>query len=76
MCIRDRYSGGWAGPGAQVGFASIEPLHHQVHVLSAELLELHAGGRTAQALARLTELHALRDSLLEQLKRLLQASRQ
>ena len=49
-------------------FQSIELIHQQVHALASELLELHANGRNAEALARLCELHALRDALLGQLK--------
>jgi len=41
----------------------IEPLHQQIHALDAELLELHANGRNTEALARLGDLHALRDAL-------------
>ncbi len=59
----------------QPAFQLTEPLHRQVHNLVAQLLELHAQGRSPQALARLGELHGLRDALLEALQALLQQSR-
>jgi hypothetical protein len=62
--------------GTQPTFEIIEPLHRQVHVLGAELLELQIQGRNAEALARLGELHGLREALLKQLKTLLQENRQ
>ncbi len=49
-------------------FQTIERLHQQVHALASELLEFHVNGRNTEALARLAELHALRDALIEQLK--------
>jgi len=45
-------------------FQAIEMLHRQVHVLGAELLEIKARGRNPEALARLGELHRLRDACL------------
>jgi diguanylate cyclase (GGDEF)-like protein/PAS domain S-box-containing protein len=48
----------------------IEPLHQDVHVLANELLQL-AKTSPQQALARLNELHELRDSLIFHLKSLL-----
>lgn len=57
---------------AHPGFLTIEPLHQQIHALATELLELHAKGRSSEAIAKLSELHALRDALLEQLKVLVQ----
>jgi diguanylate cyclase (GGDEF)-like protein/PAS domain S-box-containing protein len=62
--------------GAQPVFQTIELLHRQVHALAAELCELQARGRNPEALARLGELHGLRDPLLEQMKALSQESRQ
>jgi diguanylate cyclase (GGDEF)-like protein/PAS domain S-box-containing protein len=44
---------------------AIDRLHGQVHALAAELLALKARNRAPEALARLAELHALRDHLLE-----------
>lgn len=61
---------GMAHHGMQEAFQTVELLHLQVHELAAELLELHAQGRTQEALARLGELHALRDALLGWLKAL------
>jgi hypothetical protein len=58
---------GLARFGVQPNFQAIELLHRQVHALAAELCELHAQGRNQEALARLGELHGLRDALLEQL---------
>ncbi|MEI7431673.1 MAG: CZB domain-containing protein, partial [Betaproteobacteria bacterium] len=58
-------SEGKALHGEHVTFQSLVPLHCQIHKLADGLCELHAQGRTAEALARLNELHALRDSLLE-----------
>ena len=60
---------------AQPAFRSIGPLHEQVHALAHELCELHAGGRGAEALARIPELHKLRDALLGQLTALVRANR-
>ncbi|BCO28597.1 hypothetical protein MIZ03_3506 [Rhodoferax lithotrophicus] len=56
--------------GAQPDFQVITHLHQQVHVLANELLQLQAEGDTAQALARLGELHTLRDHLLAKLTQL------
>lgn len=44
------------------------PLHQQVHLLAAELLDLHANDQTPEALAKLDELHKLHYALLKQLK--------
>ena len=59
----------------QAAFLAIARLHRDLHVLAAELLDLHTEGRTPAALARLGELHALRDALLAQLQALIQGSR-
>ncbi|MDD5461913.1 MAG: EAL domain-containing protein [Methylococcales bacterium] len=53
--------------GTQPNFKVIELLHWQVHTLASELYKLHAQGHKQEALARLGELHDLRDCLLEQL---------
>jgi diguanylate cyclase (GGDEF)-like protein/PAS domain S-box-containing protein len=66
---------GRARHGAHPAFQAILPLHQQVHELTQVLCDLHAQGRSRQALARLAELHDLRDALLAQL-RLLTLSRQ
>jgi EAL domain-containing protein (putative c-di-GMP-specific phosphodiesterase class I) len=55
---------------AQPVLRDIETLHLQVHALAVELLQLKDQGRTPEALARLGELHALRDALLERLEML------
>ncbi|MDO9220242.1 MAG: EAL domain-containing protein, partial [Thiobacillus sp.] len=57
-----------AGHGAQPAFQTIEALHRRMHALGVAFCELHAQGRSPEALARLGELHRLRDDMLEQLK--------
>ena len=57
----------------QPNFQAIELLHGQAHALAAELCGIHDQGRNRDALARLGELQALRDALLEQLSLLLQS---
>ena len=59
---------GLARYGAKLPFPAIEALHRQVHALAVDLLELQARGRSPEALARLGELHDMRDALLGQLK--------
>ncbi|MGZ5000959.1 MAG: EAL domain-containing protein [Methylomonas sp.] len=59
---------GLARFGAQPFFEAVHLLHRQVHALAAELCNLKTQGRTQEALARLEELHDLRDALLEQLR--------
>ncbi|MDO8777444.1 MAG: EAL domain-containing protein [Burkholderiaceae bacterium] len=66
---------GLARHGTQPSFAAIDALHRQAHVLATELCELHARGRSSEALARLGELQGLRDALLEQVKTLVQKNR-
>lgn len=56
--------------GDQPAFHTIKPIHRQIHKVAGQLLELHANGEHAEALAQVGELHTLRDSLLEQLKHL------
>jgi hypothetical protein len=65
---------GLAQRGDQPAYRAIEPLHRAAHALAAELLQLKAQGRTAEAVARLGELHALQDALLEQLQALARAT--
>ncbi len=62
--------------GTQPSIQVIESLHQQLHLLAAELCELHATGRKDVALARLGELHSLRGTLLEQLHLLAQETKQ
>ncbi|MDO8776946.1 MAG: EAL domain-containing protein [Burkholderiaceae bacterium] len=66
---------GLARYGAHASFQAIEPLHQQVHTLAEALIALQARGRSPEALARLGELNALRDTLLEQVKALGQEHR-
>ncbi len=53
-------------------FEVIQPLHADAHALAAELIELRAIGQRMQAVARLNELHDLRDQLIKRLYGLLQ----
>ena len=62
---------GQARYGTQSAFRGLESLHRQVHALAANLYELKATGRNPEALARLGELHGMRDALLEHLQALL-----
>jgi diguanylate cyclase (GGDEF)-like protein/PAS domain S-box-containing protein len=55
--------------------ALIDALHRKVHTLAEELCALQAQGRAPEALARMGELHELRDALLVQLKVLSRESR-
>jgi diguanylate cyclase (GGDEF)-like protein/PAS domain S-box-containing protein len=77
MNIKECKFGAWlnaerlADFGELPEFHAVEALHWQTHALAAELLELHAEGRSAESLARLNELHALRDALLGRLPELL-----
>ncbi len=59
-----------SGQIAQPAFQAIEALHREVHGLAGELLELHRQGRSSEALARLGELHRIRDRLFGQLQAL------
>jgi len=61
---------GRARYGAHPAFQAVELLHRQVHALAVDLLELRAQGQELGALTRLSELHRLRNALLEQLKTL------
>jgi diguanylate cyclase (GGDEF)-like protein/PAS domain S-box-containing protein len=63
---------GLANYGTQPAFQAIEQWHQQVHKLAEELCELQIQGRNSEALARLEELHNMRDELLKQLKTLVQ----
>jgi EAL domain-containing protein (putative c-di-GMP-specific phosphodiesterase class I) len=66
---RERY-------GAQSAFKAMERLHRKIHILVAEMCDLHSRGRGPDALAKLVDLHDLRDALLEQLKLLEKKIRQ
>jgi hypothetical protein len=67
---------GHAHHGAQAAFQTLLRWHRQLHALAEELCEIKAHGRAAEALARLEELHELRNELLDQLKLLVQESQQ
>jgi diguanylate cyclase (GGDEF)-like protein/PAS domain S-box-containing protein len=56
--------------GASPAFAKISALHHQVHTIASELVGLQTDGCNAMALAKFSELEALRDTLLAHLARL------
>ncbi len=63
---------GVARYGALPGYRAVELLHLKVHALAAELMQQRALGRSAEAVSRLGEIHALRDALLGHLALLLQ----
>ena len=50
--------------GQRSAFHDVEAAHLKVHELAAELIALHSCDRASEALARLPELHGLRDQLL------------
>jgi len=52
-------------------FQSCEELHRQVHTIGAEILQLKAEGRVDEGLAKLPEISALQNTLLEQIQGLL-----
>jgi hypothetical protein len=54
--------------GTHPDFQIIKLLHEQIHLLAAEMQELHSTGRNPEALAKMGELHRQRDRLLNQLK--------
>jgi len=63
---------GRARYGDHPGFAVIVALHAQVHAVADALCALRPRGRSAEVLARLSDLHEARDALLEQVKVLTQ----
>jgi hypothetical protein len=63
------YQQGLLRYGHLEAFQRVEPLHHQFHQLARELIELHTTDPDA-ARARLVELYAVCDSLIEHLYRL------
>jgi diguanylate cyclase (GGDEF)-like protein/PAS domain S-box-containing protein len=68
------YFGMWINAVYQVNLSTqptldiINFLHQQIQALCTELSKLHDSNRKSEALARLDELHDLRDALLEELK--------
>ncbi|MFZ4535560.1 EAL domain-containing protein [Propionivibrio sp.] len=65
---------GQARHGQRPAYQFIKQLHLEVHVLAAKLCDHRAKGRNPQALARLGDLHGLRDALIGQLKVLVRES--
>ncbi len=63
--------GGHARHAGHALFAQIEQLHQQIHAHAAMLVTLKQQGQTEQALERIPEMYALRDTLLEKLLGLL-----
>ncbi len=61
--------------GTRAELQTIAGLHYQMHALALALCEIHAAGQTAQAVARVHELHRLCNALLEQLKALVHEGR-
>jgi diguanylate cyclase (GGDEF)-like protein/PAS domain S-box-containing protein len=57
-----------AARGSLPAFQAMETTHIEIHALAAEILDLHAQGRNPEALARLDELHDLRNASLNQLR--------
>ncbi len=49
-------------------FRALDQLHSQLHKMAAGILKLKAQGRNSEGLARICELHGLRDLLLEGLR--------
>jgi len=66
---------GLADYGEQSVYPILKRLHRQVHELALELCGLRTQGRSTEALAKLSELQTLRDTLLAQLKELVRESR-
>lgn len=67
---------GLANYGTEANFQRLKQIHHDVHALADELVKLHAAGLNSEAQSRMNELHQLRDRLSEQVKILLQNTRQ
>ena len=65
--------GSWLENERQAGrdhfpaFQAIETLHHQLHQLALEILDLQSDGHISLSLSRLEALHGLRDKFLERL---------
>jgi diguanylate cyclase (GGDEF)-like protein/PAS domain S-box-containing protein len=56
-----------AARGDSPALLAIDGLHRWIHLLAADILDLHARSRSPEALERLTDLDGLRDALDEQL---------
>ena len=57
-----------AGRGERPGFQALQTIHEQLHTLVAEILAAQGHDPKTDQIARLDELHALRDELLAQLE--------
>ena len=57
-----------AGRANQPACRSVEAAHRKLHEVAAEIFAAHDRGRNSDGLGRLSELHCLCDSLLEQLE--------
>lgn len=66
------YQEGLQQHGTLPQFVTIKQLHQQTHNLGMELVQLQWRGQHAQALSRLPELEAMRDTFLSQLDQLAQ----
>ncbi len=60
--------------GGRPGFPVVCELHERVHDIGRDVVELHTQGHQADARARLAQLRALSDQLIDELRRLLHAS--
>jgi len=57
-----------AGRGESPEFQALQDLHRQIHALAEDIVEFRDRDHTPEPLARLGELHSLRDALLNQLE--------
>ncbi len=60
-------AGGHMGKESQLAMETLSPLHTEIHALAGELIRLKQTGQAEAALARVVELHGLRDRVLLQL---------
>ncbi len=56
------------GKENQLAMETLSPLHTEIHALAGELIRLKQTGQAEAALARVGELHGLRDRVLLQLE--------
>ncbi|HAF44778.1 MAG TPA: hypothetical protein DCK83_07520 [Gallionellaceae bacterium] len=68
-------AGGLIRHGEQIAYRDIEPLHRRAHELAAALCELKTAGHKTEALAKLGELIKLQETLLEQIRALVDENR-